>query len=136
MLRCYRVTLTFGGRDEREAPCVPKCGGVFECVNFTSMTYKPLCSCQMRYPLSGEDKLRCMAVEKATAVLQNTFGHSSFRPGQLEAVVGALHGRDVFARMATGAGKSLPMFVVPLSYSAKAVGVVISPLNSLMDEQV
>ena len=50
--------------------------------------------------------------------------------------MGALHGRDVFARMATGAGKSLPMFAVPLSYSAKVVGVVISPLNSLMDEQV
>ena len=77
-----------------------------------------------------------MAVEKANAVLRNTFGHSSFRPEQLEAIVGALHGRDVFVRMATGAGKSLPMFAVPLSYSAKAVGVVINPLNSLMDEQV
>ena len=58
-----------------------------------------------------------MALEKANAVLRNTFGHSSFRPGQLEAIVGVLHGRDVFARMATGAGKSLPMFAVPLSYS-------------------
>ena len=55
-----------------------------------------------------------MAMEKATAVLQNTFGHSSFRPGKLEAIVGALHGRDVFVRMATEAGESLPMFVVPL----------------------
>ena len=93
------------------------------------MTYKPLCSCQTSYPLSDEDR----PVEKANAVLRNAFGHSSFRPGQLEAIVGALHGRDVFARMATGAGKSLPMFAVPLSY---AVGVVISPLKSLMDEQV
>ena len=105
-------------------------------VNFVSMMYKPLCTCRMRYLLPEEDRPRCLAVEKATVVLQNTFGHSSFRPGQLEAIVGALHGRDVFARMATEAGKSLPMFVVPLSYSVKAVGVVISPLNSLMDEQV
>ena len=33
-----------------------------------------------------------MAVEKATAVLQNT----SFRPKQLEVIVGALHGRVVY----------------------------------------
>ena len=71
-------------------------------------------------------------MDKATAVLQNTFGHSSFRPGQLEAMAGALHGRD---RMATAAGKSLPMFVVPLSHSDKAVGVVINPF-SLMGEHL
>ena len=39
-------------------------------------------------------------------------------------------------RMATGAGKSLCMFMVPLAYSDSAIGVIISPLNSLMDEQV
>ena len=77
-----------------------------------------------------------MAVERATTILQNTFGFSSFRPGQLEATVGSLHVRDVFVRMATGAGKSIPMFLVPLSHSIKAVGIIISPLNSLMDEQV
>ena len=47
------------------------------------MTYKPLCSCQTRYPLSDEDRPRCMAVEKANAVLRNTFGHSSFRLGSV-----------------------------------------------------
>jgi len=51
-------------------------------------------------------------------------------------VLRALHGKDVFVRMATGAGKSLAMFLVPLAYSNVAVGVIISPLNSLMDEQV
>ena len=39
-------------------------------------------------------------------------------------------------RMATGAGKSLCMFLVPLAHDVPSVGVVISPLNSLMDEQV
>ena len=48
----------------------------------------------------------------------------------------ALHGKNVFARMATGAGKSVAMFMVPLAYSSMAVGVIISPLNSLMGEQV
>ena len=58
-----------------------------------------------------------------------------FRTGQLEAILPALHGRDVFMRMATGSGKSLCMFTVPLAYSNDAVGVIISPLNALMDEQ-
>ena len=97
--------------------------------------YKPLCSCKIRFPASEEGS-QCIAMVKTTAALHNTFGYSCFWPGQLEAIVAALHGRDVFVRMATGAGKSLPMFLVPLAYSSKAVGVIISPLNSLMDEQV
>ena len=48
----------------------------------------------------------------------------------------SLHGRDVFVRMATGAGKSLCMFTVPLAYLNNAVGVMISPLNALIEEQV
>ena len=47
-----------------------------------------------------------------------------------------LHGNDVFVRMATGAGKSLCMFLAPLSVSEHAMGVIISPLNGLMDQQV
>ena len=47
-----------------------------------------------------------------------------------------LHGKDVLVRMATVAGKSLTMFLVPLYHSPKAVGLIVSPLNSLMDEQV
>lgn len=43
-------------------------------------------------------------------------------------------GRGV--RMATGGGKSLCTFLVPLAARADAVGVVISPLNVLIDEQV
>ena len=48
----------------------------------------------------------------------------------------ALHGKDTFVQMATGAGKSLWMFMVALTYSETAVRIIISPLNSLMDEQV
>ena len=54
----------------------------------------------------------------------------------LEAIFPALHGRDTFFRMATGSGKSLYMFMVPIVQSDTAMGIVISPLNSLMDEQV
>ena len=38
--------------------------------------------------------------------------------------------------MATGSGKSLCMFLGPLAISEKAIGVVISPLKVLMDQQV
>jgi ATP-dependent DNA helicase RecQ len=69
-------------------------------------------------------------------MLRKYFGFSSFRPGQMEASLAALHGKDVFVRMATGSGKSLCMFLSPLSKSDEAIGVVISPLNGLMDQQV
>ena len=64
------------------------------------------------------------------------FQVSEFRPGQLESTLPALHGQDVFVRMATGSGKSLCMFLVPLTIDDRAMGVVISPLNALMDQQV
>ena len=38
-------------------------------------------------------------------------------------------------RMATGAGKSLCILLAPLALSDSAVGIVISPLNGLMDQQ-
>ncbi len=70
------------------------------------------------------------------AALLKYFGHSTFRPGQLEALLPVVHGNDAFVRMPTGGGKSLCMFLVPLSISDVAVGVVVSPLKGLMDEQV
>ncbi len=78
----------------------------------------------------------CAAYPKVQGALSKYFGHDSFRPGQLESVLAAVHGSDVFVRMATGGGKSLCMFLVPLSISDTAMGVVVSPLNGLMDEQV
>ena len=47
-----------------------------------------------------------------------------------------LRGNDVFVRVATGAEKSLCMFLAPLSMGELAMGVIISPLNGLMDQQV
>ena len=47
-----------------------------------------------------------------------------------------LHGQDVFVKMATGAIKSLCFFLAPLCVSTEAVAIVISPLNSLMEQQV
>ena len=79
---------------------------------------------------------KCAAYHKALTALETYFKFANFRPGQLEAVIPALHGKDVFVRIPTGGGKSLCMYVVTLSHEPDKVGVIISPLIGLMDEQV
>ncbi len=76
------------------------------------------------------------ATDKLLQSLIEHFKFTSFRPGRLDALLAVIHGRDVFVRLATGAGKSMCMFLGPLAASPTAVGVVISPLTSLMDQQV
>ena len=73
---------------------------------------------------------------KLQETLHSYFGFSIFRPGQSEAAIAVLQGCDVFVRMATGSGRNLCMFMGPLSKSMEAVGVIISPLNGLMEQQV
>ena len=82
------------------------------------------------------EPVSCVALQRLKTVLCSVFGHTQFRPGQLEAMLPALHGKDGIVKMATGTGKSLCMFMVPLAYFDTAVGVIISPLNALMDDQV
>ena len=79
---------------------------------------------------------QCLAKEKLEAALLKYFKYTTFRPGQLDALLAVMHGKDVLVRMATGAGKSLCMFLAPLALSETAVGVIISPLNCLMEQQV
>lgn len=71
---------------------------------------------------------------KATDILQQYFGYASFRPGQKEVIEALSTHRDVLAIMPTGAGKSL-CFQIPALMS-KGVTVVISPLLSLIKDQV
>ena len=73
-------------------------------------------------------------MEKARAVLARHFGYADFRPGQSEAVAAALGGRDALVLMPTGGGKSL-CYQVP-SQVLPGVTLVVSPLNSLMKDQV
>ena len=104
-----------------------------------STPYTPYCTdanCPASRGVWGEYLGQCRAVQSLQSVLQSTYGHAEFRPGQLEATLAALHGHDVFVRMSTGAGKSLCMFLPPLAVSDLSMGVVVSPLNCLMDEQV
>ena len=78
----------------------------------------------------------CPVLVKLLPAMHSYFGHESFRPGQLEAILLVLHRHDVLVKMPTGGGKTMCMFMPPLATSATAIGVVISPLVALMDQQV
>lgn len=66
--------------------------------------------------------------------LQRYFGHSSFRPGQLDIVRALTSGHDVLAVMPTGAGKSI-CYQLP-ALLREGVCIVVSPLIALMQDQV
>lgn len=71
---------------------------------------------------------------QARATLKTVFGYDDFRPGQWEVIEAALDGRDVFAVMPTGSGKSM-CYQLPALVSG-GLTLVVSPLIALMRDQV
>ena len=68
------------------------------------------------------------------AALERWFGFAAFRPHQEAIVRDVLDGRDVFALLPTGGGKSL-CYQLPAVVS-EGLTVVVSPLIALMKDQV
>ncbi len=73
-------------------------------------------------------------IQKMLETLKTVFGYDHFRPPQQQVIEQVLNGRDVLLLMPTGGGKSLCYQIPALMRSG--VGVVISPLIALMQDQV
>jgi|TARA_B110000902_G_scaffold261415_1_gene336141 ATP-dependent DNA helicase RecQ len=70
----------------------------------------------------------------ALSILKNTFGYDDFRGQQADIISQVIAGEDVLVLMPTGGGKSL-CYQIP-ALVRQGVGVVISPLIALMQNQV
>lgn len=84
------------------------------------------------------DAVVARAGADARAVLEEVFGHPSFRPGQARAIHALLAGRDCIVLLPTGGGKSLCYQVpaVALARAGRGCTLVVSPLIALMHDQV
>lgn len=73
-------------------------------------------------------------MQEALSILQKYWKHDSFRTPQAEIIASVLGGKDTFALMPTGGGKSI-CFQIPALMN-DGICLVVSPLIALMKDQV
>lgn len=71
---------------------------------------------------------------QAEEILRTVFGYNTFRGNQQAIIDHLIDGKDALVLMPTGGGKSL-CYQIP-SIARKGVGIVVSPLIALMQDQV
>jgi ATP-dependent DNA helicase RecQ len=75
-----------------------------------------------------------LVISKSSKILSDVFGYASFRGAQESVIDHIVAGGDALVLMPTGAGKSL-CYQIP-ALVRHGVGVVVSPLIALMQDQV
>ncbi|WP_198343357.1 DNA helicase RecQ [Oleiphilus messinensis] len=73
-------------------------------------------------------------MDQARALLRELYGYDDFRGEQPHAIESLLNGRDTLVIMPTGGGKSM-CYQIP-ALLREGVGIVVSPLIALMQDQV
>jgi len=78
--------------------------------------------------------LNLESVIRPIEILETIFGYSSFRGEQADIISHVIHGGSCCVLMPTGSGKSL-CYQIP-ALCMDGVGIIVSPLIALMDDQV
>ena len=81
-------------------------------------------------------------IKRAANAISNKFGHFSVKLEQLQVVSSILNGRNVFAVLPTGYGKSFCYSCLPYMFDTispiekPSIVIVVAPLTAIMKDQV
>ena len=68
-------------------------------------------SSAMEFVPGNVGPVSCVALQRLKTVLCSVFGHTQFRPGQLKAMLPALHGKDGMVKMAMHRSREITLHV-------------------------